>query len=98
MKNKFLFNILFIFVCFGSVGYLSAQNNLVNVDSDKTRISISPEDLNKITTLTKALSRLTLGGYGEAVATQNFYSDNFNRYSQPEKGTQSFPSVKSTKC
>ena len=30
-------------------------------------------------------SRLTLGGYGEAVMTRNFYSDNYLRYSQPDK-------------
>lgn len=34
--------------------------------------------------LTKSLSRLKIGGYGEAVVTRNFYSDNFNRYSQPQ--------------
>ena len=28
-------------------------------------------------------SRLTLGGYGEAVATRNFYSQHFNRYKNP---------------
>lgn len=27
--------------------------------------------------------RLTIGGYGEAVMTRNFYSDHFNRYSDP---------------
>lgn len=30
-------------------------------------------------------SRLTIGGYGEAVMTRNFYSDSFNRYKTPEK-------------
>lgn len=34
--------------------------------------------------LTNSLSKLKLGGYGEAVLTRNFFSDNFNRYSQPE--------------
>ena len=29
-------------------------------------------------------SRFTLGGYGEAVYTRNFYSDNINRYSKAE--------------
>lgn len=29
-------------------------------------------------------SRLSLGGYGEAVMTRNFYSDNVNRYSKAE--------------
>ena len=32
----------------------------------------------------KKKSRLILGGYGEAVMTRNFYSDNFNRYSKAE--------------
>lgn len=27
--------------------------------------------------------RLSVGGYGEAVMTRNFYSDHFNRYSDP---------------
>lgn len=34
--------------------------------------------------LEKALSRLSLGGYGEAVMTRNFYSQSFNRYKMPE--------------
>lgn len=29
--------------------------------------------------------RLTLGGYGEAAMTRNFYSDHFNRYKYPDK-------------
>ena len=29
-------------------------------------------------------SRLTIGGYGEAVMTRNFYSQSFNRYKTPE--------------
>lgn len=31
------------------------------------------------------LNRLTIGGYGEAVMTYNFYSDNFNRYKFADK-------------
>ena len=30
-------------------------------------------------------SRFTLGGYGEAVMTRNFYSQSFNRYNAPER-------------
>ncbi len=30
-------------------------------------------------------NRLSIGGYGEAVMTRNFYSDNYLRYSTPEK-------------
>ncbi len=32
----------------------------------------------------KPLDRLHVGGYGEAVFTRNFYSDNYLRYKQPE--------------
>ena len=34
--------------------------------------------------LANALSRLHIGGYGEAVLTRNFYSQSFNRYKKPE--------------
>lgn len=34
---------------------------------------------------TTAPSRLTLGGYGEAVMTRNMYSQSFNRYNAPER-------------
>ena len=32
-----------------------------------------------------SLSRLTVGGYGEAVYTRNFYSDNMFRYSHADR-------------
>ena len=32
-----------------------------------------------------AQSRLSVGGYGEAVFSRNFYSDHVSRYSQPEE-------------
>lgn len=37
-----------------------------------------------LTPFQKFASRLSIGGYGEAVMTRNFYSDHFNRYSYPE--------------
>ena len=42
---------------------------------------------NKIADSTKLFSwsRLTVGGYGEAVYTRNFYSDNMFRYSHAER-------------
>ena len=33
---------------------------------------------------TNAMSRLHIGGYGEAVMTRNFFSQSFNRYKKPE--------------
>lgn len=34
--------------------------------------------------ISNALGRLTIGGYGEAVMSRNFYSQHFNRYRDPE--------------
>ena len=47
-------------------------------------LSVMPlQAQNKVNDSTKffSLSRLTVGGYGEAVYTRNFYSDNMFRYS-----------------
>lgn len=43
-----------------------------------------PKEVNDSTPLLST-SRLSLGGYGEAVMTRNFYSDNYLRYQTPEK-------------
>ncbi len=37
----------------------------------------------KTSKLESALSRLSLGGYGEVALSRNFYSDHFNRYKDP---------------
>lgn len=38
----------------------------------------------QVTNAQEKTSRLTIGGYGEAVYTRNFYSDSYLRYSDPE--------------
>ena len=54
-------------------------------------LSVMPlQAQNHVTDSTKStkffsLSRLTVGGYGEAVYTRNFYSDNMFRYSHAER-------------
>ena len=45
--------------------------------SDKTECSV------KKTKKPSALSRFSIGGYGEAVMSRNFYSQHFNRYRDP---------------
>lgn len=40
-------------------------------------------EVDAVTSATQTKRRLTLGGYGEAVMTRNFYSDNIYRYSRP---------------
>ena len=47
-------------------------------------ISSTPSNTN-ISDSVKPKSRLTIGGYGEAVYKYNFYSDNMFRYSHAEK-------------
>ena len=55
-----------------------AQEQEVDATTGATRQASKTEKL------TNALSRLTIGGYGEAVMTRNFYSQSFNRYKRPE--------------
>ena len=50
---------------------MSAQSTENETDKKESRIS-------------NALGRLTIGGYGEAVMSRNFYSQHFNRYRDPE--------------
>jgi len=45
---------------------------------------VNQQQKKKSEKLKNALSRLSLGGYGEAVMTRNFYSQSFNRYKKPE--------------
>ncbi|MGN0228498.1 MAG: hypothetical protein ACI4BH_01680 [Muribaculaceae bacterium] len=58
----------------------SVSSTLVAQDTiprDSVVVGVLPEPAKK--------SRLTLGGYGEAVVTANFYSQHFNRYKQPAR-------------
>ena len=55
-----------------------AQTKEVDATTGATRQATKTEKL------TNALSRLSIGGYGEAVMTRNFYSQSFNRYKRPE--------------
>jgi hypothetical protein len=52
---------------------------------EKNDDEIKPDDISQVVTFAKAISRLTLGGYGEAAYTRNFYSDQWQRYTNAEK-------------
>ncbi len=45
----------------------------------------APENGGGAKTSTSVWNRLSVGGYGEAVFTRNFYSDNYLRYTEPQK-------------
>ena len=66
MKNKAALRFILVTILFAILNTANAQQ-ADNTEKEKKEIRIS-------------LSRLTLGGYGEAVATRNFFSDNINRY------------------
>ncbi len=75
---------LYLFACtccaFFCITLLSASAQ--NVDAVSQATTIAPVKTNQET---KISSRLQLGGYGEIAMSRNFYSDNFNRYSQAEQ-------------
>ena len=63
-----------------SLSVMAQETEEKNIDA-KTGAT---EQVSKKDKLTNALSRLHIGGYGEAVMTRNFYSQSFNRYKKPE--------------
>jgi hypothetical protein len=62
----------------------SSNNKSLSEIQDNPDDVASSGDLGQLTKFAKAISRLTLGGYGEAVYTRNFYSDYWRRYSNAE--------------
>ena len=52
---------------------------------DVTGASPAAADTARLTPVVQKLSRLSLGGYGEAVMSRYFYSQSFNRYNAPER-------------
>lgn len=74
MKRKVLLFSLCLASCLAN-GF--AENNTgINKDNDNTEKTTGEEPKKK--------SRLTLGGYGEAVYSRNFYSDSYLRYNSAE--------------
>ena len=72
-----------IILSFSFLPFFAQETEDVSVDvttgaSQQVHKSKAKENLNKF------LSRLHIGGYGEAVMTRNFYSQSFNRYKKPE--------------
>lgn len=80
-----LFQILFCFLILTNV---CTESYGQSVSEEKTlQEQKQDEDTNTGSNIANLLktSRLQLGGYGEVAMTRNFFSDNFNRYSQAEK-------------
>lgn len=69
-----------IVVCAASATVCMAQS--VDAVTGATR---QVADTVRTSKVEKALSRLSLGGYGEAVMSRNFYSQSFNRYNAPAR-------------
>ena len=57
----------------------------VNAIAEEVNVKDKENGDKEKTEVLKKKSRLTLGGYGEAVMTRNFYSDEWQRYTNAEK-------------
>lgn len=79
MKKTLVVSVVFIFFYLGLTNNLLAQDSL-KYEQENRMVSIPAKDVEAVLNLTKALSRLQLGGYGEIAMSRNFYSDNINRY------------------
>lgn len=58
---------------------------MVSFPNDILAQSVNTSDSASTTVRVKPMSRLSLGGYGEAVMSRNFYSDNIYRYSRADE-------------
>lgn len=70
--------VLILFTIYFSLLAAKAQDTGVDATTGAT------QQVAKTEKRSDALSRLHIGGYGEAVMTRNFYSQSFNRYKKPE--------------
>lgn len=93
---KIILNILFFCLFFSAVAYASnvednnvGDNNMEDngekAEDNDTNVEDSDDDTARLLQFAKSISRLTLGGYGEAAYSRNFYSDQWQRYTNAEK-------------
>lgn len=80
MRTKIYLGLILLFLYCVPTNYLLAQTT-PTAEQKSTTETISQEEILKFTKWSKAISRLEFGGYGEAVMTRNFFSNNINRYS-----------------
>lgn len=75
MVNKYIF----------AAAVIMTASLAANAQNEETE-NLKPEDTKTEKTVSRvnnALGRLSIGGYGEAVMSRNFYSQHFNRYRDP---------------
>ena len=63
---------------------LGLTTALMPVHADNNDLTPQSENTKETTKVAQILSRFTVGGYGEAVYSYNFYSDKYTRYLYPE--------------
>ena len=103
---KHLFNTLFLSIILCAFALTaSGQESKVNVQSEQASTSITTDTT--VAKPKKAMNRLTVGGYGEAVGSRMFYSNNYKRYTDAslyknddiKRGHAIFPNaLKNGKC
>ena len=77
MMRTFLLTVV---LALSPVGLMAQNADDLQVDG----VSGATKQVTKTEEKNDALSRLYIGGYGEAVMSRNFYSQSFNRYKMPE--------------
>ncbi len=96
MQSKF---ILFVLTSFLPVSLAAQHTEPSEIERLKAEIKtelkaeiraeleqeVKAEVISEVRSAAKKPSRLTVGGYGEAVYTRNFFSDNYLRYSNADK-------------
>ena len=83
INNKKEFTSIRTFVLWTLLFRLCRRERNHNKGTESTVKSESKDDDGKVEKLANALSRFSIGGYGEAVTSRNFYSQHFNRYRDP---------------
>ena len=77
MSTKTLFLSFMTLLPLAAAAQESAPTPVSSHNAADTATAARPE--------TPAARRLSIGGYGEAVMTRNFYSQSFNRYNAPQR-------------
>lgn len=77
--KKLIFSAMFASM---AINMAQAGNNGIVGESNKSDNTVNSSKLHgeDLDSKNKKTSRLTFGGYGEAVYSRNFYSDNYLRY------------------
>ena len=85
MKRKTLVVTLGLMLCLPTVWAENGAANEAPKNEEKKQESVEAVQIAEVQEQAPRKKRFTIGGYGEAVYSRNFYSDNYLRYTDAEK-------------